>query len=277
MGLQAVGKLKLKEPFEPQWAELPLWLSSRGLTTGPIHYSGGAYEVTVDLISHQVGCTTSWGFSGRYDLASMSVAEFVEQLFDMLGKAGINAPINLKPQEVPNAIPFDRDTLPRLYDPTLVDAWRRILLSTQRVMQVFHGRFKGKTQPIGLMWGTLDIRDVRYNGKSASPGEGADYIRRNAMNEELIEIGWWSGSAAYPKPAFYSFTYPQPREIEHAKVSPASSRWESAMGEFLFDYDDLLKSKDPDGDLLSFFESTYHAGAERAGWDPHLVGSGRPE
>ena len=228
MGLQAVGKLKLKEPFEPQWAELPLWLSSRGLTTGPIHYSGGAYEVTVDLISHQVGCTTSWGFSGRYDLASMSVAEFVEQLFDMLGKAGINAPINLKPQEVPNAIPFDRDTLPRLYDPTLVDAWRRILLSTQRVMQVFHGRFKGKTQPIGLMWGTFDIREVRYNGKPASAGEGADYIRRNAMNEELIEIGWWSGSAAYPKPAFYSFTYPQPKGIEQAKASPASSRWDPA-------------------------------------------------
>src|SRR5436309_2902270 len=106
MGLQAVGKLKLKEPFEPQWAEIPLWLSSRGLTTGPIHYSGGAYEVTVDLISHQVACGTSWGFSNRYDLKSMSVAEFVEQLFDILGKTGITASINLKPQEVPNAIPF---------------------------------------------------------------------------------------------------------------------------------------------------------------------------
>ena len=207
----------------------------------------------------------------------MSVAQFVEQLFDILGKAGINASINLKPQEVLNAIPFDQDALPRPYDPTLVNAWWRILLSTQRVMQVFRGRFKGKTQPIGLMWGTLDIRDVRYNGKSASPGEKADYIRRNAMNEELIEVGWWSGSAAYPKPAFYSFTYPQPKDIEHAKVSPASSRWESAMGEFLFDYDDLRKSKDPDGDLLSFFESTYNAGAERANWDPHLVGNGRPE
>jgi len=277
MGLQAVGKLKLEEPFEPQWAEVPLLLSSRGLTTGPIHYSGGAYEVTVDLISHQVGCATSWGFSGRYDLASMSVAEFVQQLFDILGKAGINASINLKPQEVPNTIPFDEDALRRPYVPTLVNAWWRILLSTQRVMQVFRGRFKGKTQPIGLMWGTLDIRDVRYNGKPASPGAEADYIRRNAMDEELIEMGWWSGSAAYPKPAFYSFTYPQPREIEHAKVSPASSRWESAMGEFLLDYEDLRKSKDPGGDLLSFFESTYQAGAERAGWDPHLVGSGRPE
>jgi len=277
MGLQAVGKLKLGEPFEPQWAEVPLLLSSRGLTTGPIHYSGGAYEVTVDLISHQVGCATSWGSSGRYDLTSMSVAEFVKQLFDILGKAGVNASINLKPQEVPNAIPFDEDTLRRPYDATLVNAWWRILLSTQRVLRVFHGRFKGKTQPIGLMWGTLDIRDVRYNGKPASPGKNVDYIRRNSMTEELIEVGWWAGSAAYPKPAFYSFTYPQPREIEHAKVSPASARWEPAMSEFLLDYDDLRKSKDPGGDLLSFFESTYQAGAERAGWDPHLVGSGRPE
>ena len=277
MGLQAVGKLKLEEPFEPQWAEVALPLSSRGLTTGPIHYSGGAYEVTVDLISHHVECATSWGFSGRYDLASMSVAEFVKQLFDLLGKAGIDVSINLKPQEVPNAIPFDQDTLRRPYDPALVNAWWRILLSTQRVMQVFRGRFQGKTQPIGLMWGTLDIRDVRYNGKPASPGKKVDYIRRNAMNEELIEVGWWAGSAAYPKPAFYSFTYPQPTNIEHAKVSPASGRWEPAMGEFLLDYDDLRQSKDPDGDLLSFFESTYNAGAETAGWDPHLVGSGRPE
>ncbi len=277
MGLQAVGKLKLKEPFEPQWGEVPLWLSSRGLTTGPIPYSGGAYEVTVDLISHQLGCTTSWGSSGHSELASMSVAKFVEQLFELLVKVGIHTSINLKPQEVPNPIPFDRDTMPRPYEPALVNAWWRILLSTQRVMQAFRGQFKGKMQPIGLMWGTLDIRDVRYNGKAAEPGEKADYIRRNAMNEELIEMGWWSGSAAFPKPAFYSFTYPQPREIEHAKISPASSRWEPTMGEFLLDYDDLRKSRDPDGDLLSFFESTYDAGAEKAGWDPRLVGSGRPE
>jgi len=277
MGLQAVGKLKLKEPFEPQWAEVPLWLTSQGLTTGPIPYSGGAYEVSVDLLSHQLRCVTSWGGSGYYELASMSVAQVVKQLFEMLGKAGIKASINMKPQEVSDAIPFDQDTATRPYDRTLVTAWWRILLSTQRVMQIFHGRFNGKTQPIGLMWGTLDIRDVRYNGKPASPGEKADYIRRNAMNEELIEVGWWSGSPACPKPAFYSFTYPQPKEIERAKVRPASARWEPAMGEFLLDYDDLRKSQDPDADLLSFFESTYKAGTEKAGWDSHLVGSGKPE
>lgn len=162
MGLQAAGKLKLKEPFEPQWSEVPLWVSGRGLTTGPIPYSGGAFEVTVDLIAHQVGCATSWGASGHFDLGPMSVAALVEQLFGILRKAGVDVSINLKPQEVPNPIPFDQDAEPRPYDRTLVNSWWRILVSTQRVMQVFHGRFKGKTQPIGLMWGTLDIRDVRF-------------------------------------------------------------------------------------------------------------------
>src|SRR3954447_8375062 len=89
MGLQVVGKLKLKEPFESQWAEVALWLSSRGLTTGPIPYSGGAYDVTVDLISHQVRCATSWGTSSHCDLVSMSVAEFAKRLFEILAKAGI--------------------------------------------------------------------------------------------------------------------------------------------------------------------------------------------
>lgn len=277
MGLQMVGKLKLTEPFQPQWAEVPLWLSGRGLTTGPIPYAGGAYEVTVDLISHQVRCATSWEFSGHFDVMPMSVAEFLRLFLDLLRKAGVTVSINLKPQEVPNPIPFNQDEQSRPYESALVNRWWRILLSTQRVMQVFHGRFKGKTQPIGLMWGTLDIRGVRYNGRPVSPGESADYIRRNAMTEELFEIGWWSGSDGYPKPAFYSFVYPQPGGIEQTRISPARARWDSSMGEFLLDYDDLRDSKKPDEDLLSFFESTYKAGAECAGWEPTLVGTGKPE
>src|SRR5262245_24603143 len=277
MGLQIVGKLKLTEPFQPQWAEVPLRLHGRGLTTGPIPHAGGAYEVTVDCISHQVRCVTSWDFAGHFDLMPMSVAEFLRLFFDLLRKAGVNVSINMMPQEVANPIPFNQDEQSRPYESALVNRWWRILLSTQRVLDVFHGRFKGKTQPIGLMWGTLDIRDVRYNGRPTSPGESADYIRRNAMNEELVEIGWWSGSDTYPKPAFYSFTYPQPKGIEKTKISPANARWESQMGQFLFDYDDLRTAKNPDEDLLSFFESTYKAGAQCAGWEPTLVGSGRPE
>lgn len=277
MGLQVMGKLKLTEPFQPQWSEVPLWLSARGLTTGPIPHAGGAYEVTADFIAHEVVCTTSWGFSDRIEWTPMSVAEFAARLFKLLHKADVNVSIDMMPQEVPHPIPFDEDKQQRPYESALVNNWWRILLSVQRVMQVFRGHFKGKTQPIGLMWGTLDIRDVRYNGKSVTPGAGnTNYIRRNCMNEELIEMGWWAGNGAYPRPAFYSFTYPQPKGIESAQLSPSGARWDATMGEFLLDHDDLRNSQNPDGDLLAFFESAYEAGAERAGWDPRLVGSGTP-
>lgn len=277
MVLQAVGKLKLGEPFQAQWAQVPLWLGARGLTTGAIPYGGGAYEVRVDFISHELHWLTSAGASGRLPLGPASVAALVGAFLDQLRGAGIDAVVNRMPQEVADPIPFDEDKELRPYDRELVEAWWRILLSVQRVMQVFQGRFTGKTQPIGLMWGTLDIRAVFYNGKAASPAGNAGFIRRNAMNAELVEMGWWSGDASYPKPAFYAFTFPQPPGIESAKVAPSTARWDSGMGEFLLDYDDLRRSGDPDGDLLSFFESTYGAGAGAAGWDAALLGSGRPE
>jgi hypothetical protein len=278
MLLQAIGKLKLAEPFQAQWAEVPLWLSARGLTTGPIPYSGGVFEVRADFISHEIQWFASSGASGQLSLGPASVAAVVDTFLGQLRRGGIDASITLMPQEVPNPIPFNEDKEKRPYDRDQVNAWWRIMLSVQRVLRMFQGRFTGKTQPIGLMWGTLDIRAAFYNGKPTSPGAAnKGYIRRNSMNAELMEMGWWSGDPAYPRPAFYSFAYPQPRGIEGASVVPDPARWDSAMGEFLLDYDDLRASNDRDGDLIAFFESTYDAAAAAADWDVALLGSGRPE
>ena len=278
MILQAVGKLKLAEPFQAQWSEVPLWLSARGLTTGPIHYPGGAYEVQADFIAHKIQWFTSLGASGQLSLRPTSVASLVDAFLDQLRDSGVDAAITLVPQEVPNPIPFNEDHEERPYDANQVNAWWRILLSVQRVMRVFQGRFMGKTQPIGLMWGTLDIRASFYTGKPASPGEAnKGFIRRNAMNAELMEMGWWSGDPSFPSPAFYAFTYPQPLGIEISKIGPEAARWDANMGEFLVNYDDLRQSSDPDVALLTFFESTYAAGARAAAWDPGLLGSGRPD
>ena len=152
-------------------------------------------------------------------------------------------------------------------------------MSTNLVLMQYHARFFGKTQPIGLMWGTFDIRDVRYkDNEIAVPtsGPNAGYLRRNVMDAALIECGFWPGNAMYTKPAFYSFTFPQPEGIEQAKIQPAAARWDKNMYEFILDYDDLRKSKTPNEDLLAFFESTYAAGAKLAGWDAKLIGTGKP-
>lgn len=277
MATQAIGKLKLLTPFEPHWANVPLWVTARGLTTGLIPYDQAAFSVDVDLIDHKIICNTTWGHTSGFGLSTMSVAELTAIFFELLASLGIDVIVNPKPQEVPDPILFDQDTETRHYDARLANAWWRILVSTHRVLKRYHAHFDGETPPIGFMWGTFDIRDARYNGKKVpTTGAMSGYLRRNAMDEAQVEVGWWHGNPTYPRPAFYSFTYPQPEGIETAKVKPAAAKWEKSLGEFVLDYDDLRKAKDPDADLYAFFESTYRAGAERAGWDAKFLVPGKP-
>jgi hypothetical protein len=278
MGMQAIGKLKLNMPFEPHWANVALWLTSRGLTTGLIPYNGEVYGIDIDLINHEIICTTSLGQSKKFAITAMSVAQFTEKLFSQLKSLNIDSKINNMPQEIPDPVPFDKDTEKREYNKNLAHSWWRILVSSYQVMQRYHSRFNGETPPIGLMWGTFDLRDARYNDTSVpTTGINANYIRRNSMNEAQVEAGFWSGNPAYKKAAYYSFIYPQPPKIEQSKIKTASARWENDLGEFILDYDDLRKSSHPEKDLLSFFESTYEAGTKCAGWNPKLIVEGVPK
>src|ERR1700730_4694492 len=55
MNVQIVGKVRLAlSPFEPQWAEVPLYLTARGLTTTPMQFADLIFQIDVDLVEHQV-------------------------------------------------------------------------------------------------------------------------------------------------------------------------------------------------------------------------------
>lgn len=277
MGVQAIGKLKLITPFEPHWANVALWVSAQGLTTGPIPYGPGIFSVDVDLINHQIVCRASWGTHDKFSLDSMSVAQLTDKLFKALHSIGVNISINLMPQEVPHPIPFMEDTVNREYSKDLANAWFRILASSYRVMQRYHARFNGSTPAIGLMWGTFDLRDARYrNIPVPTEGANAGYIRRNAMDVMQVESGWWSGNDEYPRAAYFSFLYPEQKGIDTIQVKPQAAHWDKVLGEFILDYDDLRASKNPEADLLQFLESTYEAEALKAGWDPKLINIGEP-
>ena len=47
---QVVGKLRLAlSPFEPQWGNVPLYLTARGLTTSPIPLGPLTFDAEFDL------------------------------------------------------------------------------------------------------------------------------------------------------------------------------------------------------------------------------------
>jgi Family of unknown function (DUF5996) len=277
-GLQMVGKLTLLKPFEPQWANVALGLTSTGLTTGPVPWQGGTFTVNADFSRHQIAVTTSWGTIGGFELGPMSVAGWHQRFFSALAGAGVAVTINEKPQEVADPVLFTEDVAPRPYERALVEAWFQAMHTSAGVMERYRACFSRKTPPIGFMWGTFDLRDVRLGGTSVPTVDGnAGYIRRNAMNEDQVESGWWPGSPAYPRPAYYSFTHPQPAGIDRVDPEPAAARWDTALGEFVLDYDDVRMAGDPAAALHAFLDSTYLAGAVKAGWDPAWLCSGRPE
>lgn len=277
MAVQVIGKLKLMTPFEPHWSNVALWLTAKGLTTGLIPYNQAAFGLDVDLQDHKIILKTTWGIIDSVSIESMSVAQLSEQILAMLQKAMIAVNINLKPQEIVNPIPFNQDVARQDYNKKLAHNWWQILISTYLVLKRYHSHYDGETPPIGLMWGTFDLRDARYNGNKITPtGINAGYIRRNAMNEAQVEVGFWPGNDAYQKPAFFSFIYPQPKDIENAKIKPAKARWDNKLFEFVLDYDDLRQSKQPAQDLLDFFESAFKVESQLAGWSSKLITTGEP-
>lgn len=277
MCIQAIGKLMLNRPFEPHWANLAMPLTSRGITTGMIPFHLGTFSVDIDFIDHVIICASSWGQIEKIKLHSMSVAELTSKIFASLNQINVNIKINQKPQEISNPINFDQDTIPRFYDEKAVNAWWRIMISTYRVLQIYHSRFYGISPYIGLYWGTLDLRDARYKGLHLSATQATSgYITRNSMDDAQVEVGWSCSNEKYPHPSFFAFSYPKPLGIEHEKIKPEGVKWISAINEFILDYDQLRKSKNPDSDLLLFFESYYQAVAKLDQWDPKLIVSGKP-
>ena len=272
MNLQIVGKVRLAlTPLEPQWANVPLYLTSRGLTTTPMESASGIFQIDVDLVDHQVEITTVKGESRRVALTARPVADFYADFMSNLGALGIQADFRPIPDEVSDPIPFAEDTVHSTYDPEWANRFWRVLSQADLVLKEHRSRFRGRTSPVHFFWGTFDLANSRYSGRPATPPPGVGRIERLSGDAEVSCAGFWPGHARYPRPAFYAYTYPKPAGIEKQAIAPAEASWSLDLGEFALPYEDVRASASPREAILEFFESTYAAGARLGDWDASLV------
>jgi len=62
MWAQIVGKIRLVlTPLENHWWNTALYVNTRGLTTSPIPYRGGAFEIQFDFVHHRLELRTERG------------------------------------------------------------------------------------------------------------------------------------------------------------------------------------------------------------------------
>ncbi len=265
MWTQIVGKLRMElTPPLNHWWHVTLYVNSRGMTTGPVPFPPGFFEIQFDFRRHALEITTSEGASVSRPLQAESVASFHKGLCETLALLAIPAEINLKPQEIPDPVPFDQDIANCSYDADCAYRFWRILLSSAKVMEKFRGKFLGKCSPVQFFWGSFDLACTRFSGRPAPPRKGV--LSGPAYSHEVCSAGFWPG-AGVEGPAFYSYTVPKPEGLENASVRPEAAKWNAQLGEFLLMYDDVRRAESPEDVLYEFIESTYDAGARLGKWD----------
>jgi Family of unknown function (DUF5996) len=268
MYMQIIGKVRLAlAPMEPQWGQVPLYLTARGLNTSPIPHPAGIFDIDIDLIDHVVSVRTVRGSIERIRLEPRSVADFYAELMAALTAAGVPVTITELPSEVPDAIPFPEDVEHASYEPEFANRFWRVLVWVDAVMKEHRARFRGKTSPVQLFWGTFDLAYSRFSGRPVEVSPDADAITRYGGDAEQACAGFWPGDTRLAEPAFFAYTYPSPAGIEQGAVKPEAARWNAEMGEFLLPYEAVRTAADSRQALLDFFETTYRAGAGSPGWD----------
>jgi hypothetical protein len=201
----------------------------------------------------------------------MTVAAFYAKTLGLLARFGVETSVWPVPVEVVDATPFDQDEKHAAYDRAYVERLHRILLQSDRVFRIHRGRFLGKSSPVHFFWGAFDLAVTRFSGRR-NPKPPEDFVMREAYSHEVISHGFWPGgdwpaAGRTEEPVFYAYASPEPEGFKSARIEPAQVTYSEAMGIFLLPYDTVRTARDPDATLLAFMESTYLAGAQRAGWD----------
>jgi hypothetical protein len=271
MYTQVIGKLRLAlSPFEPQWGNVPLYVTARGLTTSPMPIGARTLEGEFDFIENVLVLRASDGGIERRVLGG-AVADFYGDVMGALARLGVEVTLSVVPSEVPDPVPFSTDRTHRTYDPSQARRFWEVLAMIDSVLREHRAGFRGRTLPVSFFWGTFDLAVVRVAGRPVTPPRGADVIRRFAGNAEQVCGGWWPGDARYPHPAFYAYAYPRPAGIEHQSIRPVEAAWSDTISEFLMPYESVRASADPRAAILEFLRSTYDVGASLLGWPSELT------
>lgn len=269
---QVVGKVRLAHtPWVNHGWQVALYPTAHGLDTGPIPAPGVTIQLNFDLIGDRLYLASDRGETRSVPLATGSIAGFYASVLAALEALGAPTLIATLPNELPDAIAFPDDHAVRPYDGAAVRAFHRALLSVTHVFQRHRTAFLGKASPVHFFWGSFDLAVTRFSGRDAPRHPGGfpglpDAVTREAYSHEEASAGFWPGSAAYPRPAFYAYAYPAPDGYAEAEV-PAPARFDATLGEWLLDYDDVRASPDPEGVLLTFLDATYTAAADLGAWD----------
>jgi Family of unknown function (DUF5996) len=273
---QVLGKLAvaLAAP-EPQLQHAALRLTARGWETAPLGAPNGSGSLVaaLDLRTHEAVVEHSGGAVTRIALApDRSVGVVARDLLAAVRAVSGAVEIDPTPQEVHWSVPLDEDDEHRSYDVEQVNNYFAAATRAALVLAAFRAPFRGRSTPVNAWWGSFDLAVSLFSGLPADP-PSEDFIMRNAMDAQEVAVGWWPGDPSSDKAAFYAYAHPSPEGFSNATLSPAAARWDSALGEYVLNWDDVRGDPDPHAFALEFAHSAFRHACAVCEWDPTLAAS----
>ena len=273
---QLLGKLAVKlAPPEPELQHAALRLAPRGWETNPMPApdGSGSLVVALDLHTHDAVVEHSDGRARRIGLTpDRAVGEVTREVLGEIGDLVGAVEIDPTPQEVSWTVPLDEDGEHATYNPDHVATYFDAATEAALVLAAFRAPYRGRSSPVNAWWGTFDLAVSLYSGLPADP-PADDFISRNGGDAQLVEVGWWPGDARRDGAAFFAFAHPHPDEYSTGQLQPDAAHWDTDLGEFILDWDDVRESPDPHAAGLEFAQSAFQHACLVCGWDPALPAS----
>jgi uncharacterized protein DUF5996 len=276
---QVLGKIQAKlSPPQPQLQHAALRLTARGWETRllPAPDASGGFGVALDLRRHEAVVEH---VDGRVRAVPLTPNRAVRDVLrDVLGGVQVLAgPVEItpEPQETAWQTPLDEDTEHATYDPHQVAQYFLAASQAAQVLAMLRAPWRGRSTQVNAWWGAFDLAVSLYSGKPAEPPSD-DFIFRNSMDAEEIAIGWWPGDYRYGRAAFYAYAHPAAAQFSDAALSPG--RWDETLGEYILDWDDVVRSTNPYVTAMEFGLSVARHACITCGWEPGLAASleGKP-
>jgi hypothetical protein len=276
LALQLIGKLPTRLlPWENHGWHVALRVGPRGFVTRPMPGGGRQFTAALDVHTGAIHVACDNGTARAVPVAERTVAQVHADLVATLEGMGLPAPLWGGPNELPDPVRFADDQRPRAWDADAALRLHGAFLGADRVFNRFRARYRGKSSPSQLFWGSFDLAVTRFSGRPAPVHPGGipnlpDAVTREAYSNEEVSAGFWPGGNGVEEAAFYAYAYPTPAGLSEARAEPDAAEWNATLGEFVLPYAAVRAAADPDAEVLRFLKSTWRAASGLLDWPAGL-------
>jgi hypothetical protein len=232
---QVLGKLALVlAPEEPDYQHVALRVTARGWETKPLPApdGSGAFVVALALHAGEAVVEHSDGRVERVPLVpDRSVAAVTRDVLAAVRALAGPVEITMTPSETAWTTPLDEDEEHATYDRAHVARYLDCATRVSLVLAELRAPHRGRSTPVNAWWGSFDLAVSLWST------DGTE-----------VAVGWWPGDERYPRAAFYAYAKPSPDGFADAGFA----RWDTALGEFLLDWDDVRAAADPHAAVVEF-------------------------